>query len=175
MRTILFHQITSLGTARGLGYGLSKVASAAIAAKGSGYKAGDKVTVAGGTMPVASTFRVMTVDSSGGVLTLDKIAAGVATTKPSNAAATTGGTGSGLTLNLTWEDDAVPDGASAARITAEAQTCRWRDDGTSPTSGIGHVLLVSTPITLGDLGALASVKVIEQTGGAKLNVSLHGP
>ena len=69
-------------------------------------------------------------------------------------------------VNLT-----VPNGARFARIVAEAQAVRWRDDANAPTATIGMPLAVGTELTYD--GNLAAIQFIEQTASAKLNVSYY--
>jgi hypothetical protein len=75
----------------------------AISVAGTGYTVNDKVTVVGGTFTEAA---VVNIDSvSGGVPTAVSVyTAGEYSTTPSNPASTSGGTGSGLTLTMTWTD-----------------------------------------------------------------------
>ena len=175
MRAILHNQITSLGTARGLGYGLSKAASAAVNARGSGYRLGDTLTV-GGTWLAACTLRVDAVDGLGGVVSVTVLTPGcvVSGSKPSAPTATTvspaGGTG--CTVTVTYTDDAIPDGVGRIDFQAESQTVRWRDDGTAPTSTTGFTLAVGSTKSY-EGASLGSVKVIEATSGAKLNVTMY--
>lgn len=65
----------------------------------------------------------------------------------------------------------VPSGSTLAVIEAESQAVRWRDDGTNPTSSVGHVL------NPGDVyvyrGNLGGIKFIEVAASAKLNVSYY--
>lgn len=58
-----------------------------------------------------------------------------------------------------------------AIITAEAQAVRWRDDGVAPTATVGMPLAAG--VTLQYDGDLSQVQFIEQTGGAKLNVTYY--
>ncbi len=75
--------------------------SATVGAGGTGYTVNDTLTVSGGTFSSAATFRVSAV-SSGVVTAVTLLNHGDYTTPPSNAAATTGGTGTGCTLNVTY-------------------------------------------------------------------------
>lgn len=65
----------------------------------------------------------------------------------------------------------VPSGATRAVIIAELQSVRWRDDGTSPTSSVGMPLATSTALSYD--GNLKVINFIEQSSGAKLNVSYY--
>jgi len=58
-----------------------------------------------------------------------------------------------------------------ALITPETQAVRWRDDDTNPTSTVGMPLAAG--VTLQYDGDLTKIKFIEQTGGAKLNISYY--
>lgn len=76
--------------------------SATIGAGGTSYTLNDIVTVAGGTFSYKAQFQVTGV--SGGVVTsVARYWPGFYTATPSNNAATTGGTGTGLTLNVTYQ------------------------------------------------------------------------
>lgn len=69
----------------------------------------------------------------------------------------------------------IPDGAQRAHITVEAQNVRLRDDGTNPTTAIGLQLIpagtASQPYEY--KGDLSAVRVIEEAGNAKMNVSYY--
>ena len=65
----------------------------------------------------------------------------------------------------------IPAGANVALIQAEAQAVRWRDDGTAPTASVGMSLAADE--TLPYTGNLSAIRFIEQTAGAKLNVSYY--
>lgn len=65
----------------------------------------------------------------------------------------------------------VPTGATSAVIVAEAQAVRYRDDGTAPTATVGIPLAVGTVLQY--TGTLSAIKFIEQTSGAKLNISYY--
>ncbi len=60
---------------------------------------------------------------------------------------------------------------SMALITPETQAVRWRDDGVAPTASVGMPLAVG--VTLQYDGDLANIQFIEQTSGAKLNISYY--
>ena len=61
--------------------------------------------------------------------------------------------------------------ARIAIITAEGQAVRWRDDGVAPTASVGMPLAAGA--TLQYDGDLARIRFIEQTSGAKLNISYY--
>jgi hypothetical protein len=58
-----------------------------------------------------------------------------------------------------------------AYIVPEAQAVRWRDDGTAPTASVGWPLAVGQPLKYD--GDLRKIQFIEQTSGAKLNISYY--
>jgi len=66
----------------------------------------------------------------------------------------------------------VPRGATVALITPDAQSVRWRDDGTSPTASVGMPLNVGETIPY--TGYLENLKFIEQVASAKLNIAYYG-
>jgi hypothetical protein len=75
--------------------------AATIASGGTGYAVGNVVTLSGGTPVVAATFTVTAV--SGGVVTaVSSTNFGTYSALPSSPVSTTGGAGTGLTLNVTW-------------------------------------------------------------------------
>lgn len=76
--------------------------SATVAAGGTGYVVGDTLTLSGGTSTVAAQFQVATIGGSGEVLTVTLAEPGAYTSNPSNPVSTTGGTGSGCTLDVTF-------------------------------------------------------------------------
>ena len=65
----------------------------------------------------------------------------------------------------------VPAGATLAVIIPEAFAVRWRDDGTAPTNSVGMPLAIATVLSYD--GDLRRVQFIEQSAGAKLNVSYY--
>ena len=79
------------------------VVSGTVAAGGSGYAVGDEITVAGGTSTTPAVLRVVSV-SSGAVTGVYQKTPGSYSVKPTNAVAqaSTTGSGTGATFNLTW-------------------------------------------------------------------------
>ena len=75
--------------------------AATIQSGGTGYTLNDVVTLSGGTPSVAATFTVTAV-SSGVVTAVSSTNFGTYSVLPSNPVSVTGGTGTGLTLNVTW-------------------------------------------------------------------------
>lgn len=72
-----------------------------IAAGGSSYVVGDILTLSGGTATIAAQVEVLTV-SSGAVTAVRRVNDGVYTAAPTDPVSTTGGTGTGCTLNCTF-------------------------------------------------------------------------
>lgn len=66
----------------------------------------------------------------------------------------------------------VPNGTILALIIPESQSVRWRDDGTNPTASVG--MLLAAGATLSYTGDMLSIKFIEVTASAKLNISYYG-
>jgi hypothetical protein len=65
----------------------------------------------------------------------------------------------------------VPTGATMALIVPETQAVRWRDDGTNPTASVGMPVAVGESLNYD--GDLKSIRFIEQTASAKINVSYY--
>jgi len=110
-------------------YNVQGAVSATVAVGGSGYAVDDVLTVAGGTGYLDAQFLVLTLSGSG-VATVQLISAGAFTTPPSNPVATSGGTGTGCTLNVTY---AQLIGYRTDRLVApmEDQNCNYLTDGTN--------------------------------------------
>lgn len=67
----------------------------------------------------------------------------------------------------------VPAGTSLVLIQAESQNVRWRDDAVDPTTTVGSLLMAGSTLEY-DGSSAASLKFIEVTASAKLNVSYYG-
>jgi hypothetical protein len=106
-------------------YTAEEATAAVISAAGTGYTVDDIVTVVGGSSTGATT---VTIDSvSGGVPTAVSInTAGNYSSTPSNPAATSGGTGSGLTLTMTWADSVEERKYLMIHNTVSDQYIGWR-------------------------------------------------
>lgn len=65
----------------------------------------------------------------------------------------------------------VPARSTVAIVECESQQVRWRDDGTNPTTTVGHVMSPGDVLTYD--GDLSAIKFIEVTASAKLNVSFY--
>lgn len=68
----------------------------------------------------------------------------------------------------------VPAGARYARLRAEAQDVRFRDDGTAPTATVGDLLRATDTAGLFYDGSLAALQFTPASAGAILNVSFYG-
>lgn len=173
MRPLLYRQITGLAAAKTLGSGVSVASAVAVAAAGTGYTVNDVLTAAGGTSLAALRLRVKQVNAAGGVVTFDFLHNGAYTAKPADPTATTGGTGAGATLTVTWRDNSIPVGTQLAVVIPEAQPVRYRDDGPAPQAAVGMLLAVGARLDLtGESVGLA--QFIESASGATLNVSFYG-
>lgn len=125
----------------------------AISAAGTGYTVDDIVTVVGGSFTVAATVKITAV--SAGVPTSVAIhtEAGDYISTPSNPAATSGGTGSGLTLTMTWAYSAEEWKYLMIHNTTSDQYVGWRahkdtvpeDAHTLQCTGFTGFNSVSTP------------------------------
>lgn len=124
--------------------GVLGAVSATIGAGGTGYATNDIVTVSGGTNTRAATFRV-TGETGGVVDSVEVVDPGDYTAMPSNPASTTGGTGSGLTLTITSDNDRM------ANLAAHAVTLL---NATTPIAGAAI-----------DMGATPPLLTIASGGG----------
>jgi len=66
----------------------------------------------------------------------------------------------------------VPAGTTLAIFKAEAQSVRWRDDGTAPTATVG-MLLATTDTPIFYYGTIVNLQFIQATAGAILNVTYY--
>lgn len=65
----------------------------------------------------------------------------------------------------------IPDNTEVAVIQAETQNVRWRDDGTSPTTSVGMILVAGDSMVYN--GTMSALKFIEVTASAKLNITYY--
>ncbi len=68
----------------------------------------------------------------------------------------------------------IPSGATRAFIVVEGRAVRWRDDGVDPTPTVGMLLGVGEELNYNFVTSLSSIKFIEQTAGAVLDISYYG-
>lgn len=67
----------------------------------------------------------------------------------------------------------IPPGTELLLITPEAQSIRWRSDGTAPTATVGYPLAVGAELRY-TMAQFPALRVISQTAGAILNVYALG-
>jgi hypothetical protein len=123
------------------------VATVAVNAGGGSYVVGDVLTASGGTSTHAATFEVTSVGGGGDVTGIIVLEHGAYTSTPGNPVSTTGGTGTGCTLDLTWQDT----GWSILRETQEAVSATPAAGGTGYQVGdqlslVGGVEVAETAV-----------------------------
>jgi hypothetical protein len=106
---------------------------------GSGYTAGDILTVAGGT---GGTVTVSTVDSVTGAVTAITLSAGGSGYTTGADRATTGGTGTGCTIEITTV--ASP---TTNTLTKQDVTKSWQQEGFSTTTGEKKIMIDNVEYT----------------------------
>jgi hypothetical protein len=67
----------------------------------------------------------------------------------------------------------IPKGTESIWIQAETQNARYRDDGTAPTAAVGMRLLTGSIYQI-SVAQAASMQVIGEVAGGKLNVTFYG-
>lgn len=95
-----------VASSQGGGASAQFVSTAIVAAGGTGYSAGDVLSVVGGIFGVAATVTVLTAPA-GVVATVAVTLGGTYTTAPASPAATAGGAGTGCTLTLTLASNVI--------------------------------------------------------------------
>jgi hypothetical protein len=98
--TVVFTPVS--GGSGAAGTAIIGIGTAAIAAAGTGYVAGDVITLSGGSFNTAGKITVTTVGGSGAVTGISVFSQGDYTAAPSSPVATTGGFGAGCTLTIQW-------------------------------------------------------------------------
>ena len=139
----------------------NSVSAASVSAGGTGYTVGDILTASGGTFSQAATFRVKTV-SSGVVTAVVIVQNGAYTANPSNPVSTTGGTGTGCTLTLTFSAT----GWTLKRQSQEAVSA------TIQAGGTGYAVNDIVTLSGGTVVQAAQFKVTTVSSGAITAVSL---
>ncbi len=130
---------TSLALYQALGFGHGLAVVDSVAAGGTGYAVDDVLTLSGGSPTTAATVRVLTAPG-GVVATVEVLSAGIDYgSTPSDPVSTTGGAGTGCTLNCTFR--------GTIGSTLPGESC---DD-----SGSG--IVTGTDATLSDLRGLADI------------------
>lgn len=86
---------------------IMQVKSVAITVAGSGYSAGDVLSIAGGTASGTATIKAVSVNGTGVIQTAEIQYAGKYTAIPSGAVTVSGGAGTSATFTLEWEVESV--------------------------------------------------------------------
>lgn len=162
-----------------------------IAAGGTGYVLGDVLSLSGGTHTTTATVTVTAV-SSGAVTAVSVTQPGVYSATPSNPVSTTGGTGTGCTLTVTWGGGALAvnnginvftDAMYLARGTTEPVVALLNTGiffyGVSGSGQTGdntapYVAIQSTGVLLARSATGAAVYLDSSTGSINLYSSLSG-
>jgi len=84
----------------------SHAVSAVASSPGTGYVVNDTLTAVGGTSTAVATFTVASVGGGGAITGLTVKAIGTYSVAPTNPVTVTGGSGTGATLTVTWENQA---------------------------------------------------------------------
>ena len=106
MATLNLTITTTAAQDSGLQWQLASRTTVQAANPGTGYTAGDVLTVVGGT-GTAATYRVTSVDALGAVTAVELVSSGAYTVQPTSPMLTTGGTGTGARLRLKYADAAA--------------------------------------------------------------------
>ena len=150
----LFNKVVQIVTS-------NSVATAVVSAGGTGYVVGDVLTASGGTFLNAAKFRVTT--ESGGVVTGLVIQEGGSySSNPSSPVSTTGGTGTGCTVTVTFSGN----GWTAVRQTSQASTA------TVAAGGTGYTVGDDITVVGGNFATAAVFNVDSVSSGAITAVSL---
>lgn len=128
-------------------YALSSVGavSATVAAGGTGYKVGDILYAAGGTNVRPATFYVATVGALGAVTAVTLDSPGVWSVSAANPLATTGGTGAGATLNVTY--GSLADYEAGNIVLASGFTESGNNGLKTVVAQVGNMLEVAEAVT----------------------------
>lgn len=138
------------------------VATAAVSNGGTGYTAGDILTASGGTFFTAATFEVLTV-SSGVITALRIVKNGAYTSNPSSPVNTTGGTGTGATVTVTFAST----GWTVQRESQEALSA------TVQAGGTGYAVNDILTVVGGTFTTAGQFKVTAVSGGVVTTVTLQ--
>lgn len=147
----MFSEVTSTAVAQAN----MQVSAATLDAAGTGYSAGDVVTISGGTKTTAATITVNTV-TAGAIttFTLNTVANQLYTVLPGTVGvAVTGGTGTGATFNLAFDVETVTVTAGGAGYVGASVTFV----GSAVTTATGTATVTS--------GAVASITVTSPGSG----------
>ena len=144
------------------GNSLDSLTPPTINAAGTGYVVGDIVTLSGGTSSIAAQLEVLTVGGSGDVTSLKIAQSGVYTVNPGNPVSTTGGTGTGLTVNCTF----VSNGWTTHRRSQEAASAAINAGGTG--YAVNDTITVTSGLAAGLEGNAVTLNV-RRTGAARVH------
>ena len=79
-----------------------------------------------------------------------------------------------ISINTAAGLTTIPSNANKAVITVETAGLRYRDDGTNPTSSVGHNMRVGSVIFLNGRNAVLNFKAIKSgTANSKINVDYY--
>lgn len=141
----------------------SNVQTVAISAAGTGYVAGEIVTISGGTAVEAARVEIETVGGGGEVTSARISHAGAYTSNPSSPAATTGGSGSGFTATITLGD-------TGWSILRETQDLFVLDDNLIASAGTGYavndILTVDASGVAGTTATTNATLIVTSIGGS---------
>ena len=126
-----------------------------IASGGTGYTVNDVITVSGGTQTTPSTYTVTSV--SAGVITgLSLTQYGSYSAVPSNPVSVTGGTGTGATLNITWQIKSSFTITNAGSGYVEQPTVSFSGGGGSGAAAYATVGSNTVQKTIGNIHTFAT-------------------
>jgi hypothetical protein len=156
--------------------------SAAVAAGGSSYVVDDVLTLSGGTFGSAATFTVTEV-TGGSVDAVEMTTPGDYTVVPADPVTTTGGSGTGCTLNVLWDtegqfdagdliwakdfDDFANNGLHTVTGTPDENTVGVTTNLVDDASPVGTISRVGYTFTAGDLDVDASGTLPKLTASTK--------
>ena len=126
---------------------------------GTGYTVNDVVTISGGT-GTAATVKVLTVNGSGGVLTATLLTNGNYSVEPPGTTFTTGGTGTGLYVNILWPSK------GAASFTVASVSSGIITGLTVANAGL-YTALPANPVALSGGTGTAATATVTWSGNAQ--------
>ena len=138
-----------------------------VQAGGSSYVVGDILTLSGGTALIAAQVEVTGVDGGGAVTAVRRYNDGVYTSNPTDPVSTTGGTGTGCTLNCTFANN----GWTAQRNATEGLTSVDSVDSGGSGYSVGDVITLDGGTTTRP----AVLEVASVSGGAVTGVTITDP
>ena len=77
-------------------------------------------------------------------------------------------------VSLSDATGGIPSGACRAVVNVEANSIRWRDDGTDPTASVGILQKADTFIELPSIQSINAFVAIRASADAKLNIAYYG-